>query len=309
MKVACFLSYCFFFRYDDPDPNLEDFKRPCKHNGPSYYCSLVTSRDIKYNKQNIYKTTNKSEQEIKLCHLISACNVQRKRSTKAMPKKRLISVIYHLKSPATKKMVRVCQKFFMQSFNLTIRRINRVANIIHDGGVPKEKRGGDKKSVKSSNKKESIRNFIGNLRGKESHYNRAKSQRIYLGADLSIRKLHKLYNLKSGEAFKSSLSMFSRIFRKEFNIGFSSPASDCCGTCMRLKYQIKLEKDKAKKNLLCCNLECIKGEQKPFMNYVKKILILQRHFALICSKCSLSHELPYQMRSIRIKLAIIYFAA
>ena len=238
----------FFCRYNDVDPNLEKFKRTCKHNGPSYFCSNVTLRDIKFNKKTIYSTANKSEQEVKLCHLITSAPVQRKRPTKNTPRKRLINVSYHLKRYYDKKAVRVCQKFFMDSLGLSLRRINRVANVINTGAVPKENRGGDKKSHKSLKKKESIRNFIGNLRGKESHYNRSKSKRIYLGADLSITKLHKMYNSKCEETLKSSLSMFARVFRKDFNIGFSSPASDCCGMCMRLKHQMKHEKDPKKKS-------------------------------------------------------------
>lgn len=65
--------------------------------------------------------------------------------------------------------------------------------------------------------------------------------------------------------------MFSRIFRKEFNVGFSSPASDCCGTCMRLKYQIKSEEDKAKKNLLISQLRIHRKRSKVFYELSKEI--------------------------------------
>lgn len=50
---------------------------------------------------------------------------------------------------------------------------------------PKENRGGDKISKKSEHKKHSISKFIGELRGIESHYNRSRSQRVYLSAHLS----------------------------------------------------------------------------------------------------------------------------
>lgn len=49
---------------------------------------------------------------------------------------------------------------------------------MEEGGVPKEKTGGDRLSHKSVSKKEKVRQFIGNLRGKESNYNRRKSKRI-----------------------------------------------------------------------------------------------------------------------------------
>lgn len=47
---------------------------------------------------------------------------------------------------------------------------------------------------------------------------------------------------------RCSLTMFSVIFRTKFNIGFSSPATDICALCNRLKYQIKMEKDPNKKS-------------------------------------------------------------
>nr|CAH7714990.1 unnamed protein product [Callosobruchus chinensis] len=37
--------------------------------------------------------------------------------------------------------------------------------------------------------------------------------------------------------------MFKRLFYSEFNIGFSSPASDVCGTCLNLKNAIKKDNE------------------------------------------------------------------
>ncbi|CAH2003243.1 unnamed protein product [Acanthoscelides obtectus] len=79
-------------------------------------------------------------------------------------------------------------------------------------------------------------------------YNRKQSVRIYLQANLSIAKLHKIFNSQQPAQYKSSLSMFSRIFCGEFNIGFSSPAADCCALCIRLKDNIRNEKDPKKKS-------------------------------------------------------------
>lgn len=154
---------------------------------------------------------------------------------------------YFLKSQHHKHALRVCHSFFVKALGLSSRRVNRVANLIHDGKVPVEKRGGDKRSKQTVDRKECVRKFIASLKGRESHYNRSKSKKIYLDSTLSIRKLHKLYNTKN-DNMQVSISTFSRVFRKEFHIGFSSPASDSCGTCMRLTYKIKTEKNKEKKN-------------------------------------------------------------
>lgn len=100
---------------------------------------------------------------------------KRRRQNKQM-RQRDATVSYMLKS--NKKTVRVCKKFFLTVFGLTKHRLVTVAKVLEEGGVPKEKRGGDRLSQKSVSKKEKVRQFIGNLRGKESHYNR-KSLSVY----------------------------------------------------------------------------------------------------------------------------------
>lgn len=236
------------FRYQEPDVDLKNFQRPCNHNNKSTYkCNNITLTDIKRNKRKIYSTSNKSDQEIRLCHLMSSVTVSRRRPVKEAPKKREVNVSYFLKSLHHKHPLKVCHSFFVKALGLSPRRVNRVANLINNGEVPIEKRGGDKRSQNSSDRIQSVKQFIGHLKGKESHYNRSKSKKIYLDSSLSIRKLHSLYNTKN-DSMKVSLSMFSRIFRGDFHIGFSSPASDACGTCMKLEYKIKMEKSNEKKN-------------------------------------------------------------
>lgn len=88
-------------------------------------------------------------------------------------------------------------------------------------------------------KKEIVKEFIGNLKGTESHYNLNKSKRIYLSCDLSIKKLWAMYNDQAfDEDMKVKQSMFRRIFTQYFNLGFRSPALAACssGSTERQKY-------------------------------------------------------------------------
>lgn len=110
---------------------------------------------------------------------------------------------------------------------------------MHLGQAIEERRGGDRRSLHSVEKKENVRSFIKQLRGTESNYNRNKSKRIYLNAELSIKKLHTIYNMQAIDVLKVKCSMFRKIFVNEFNIGFKSPASDTCSTCCLLKEMIK----------------------------------------------------------------------
>lgn len=256
-------------KYVDKDPELLKFTRQCSHNTTSYKCNTVTLRDIKLIRKKFYATPDKVMQDIKLCHMLGVCAKARKRSIKDNPKNRLLNITYFLQS-SQQKSIRVCQAFFTASLGISKNRVNTVAKTIHEGGVPKENRGGDHVSNKTEDKKNKIREFIGNLRGTESHYNRKKSRRIYLEANLSIAKLHKIYNSHQPSQYKSSLSMFSRVFCGEYNIGFSSPAADCCALCIRLKDNIKKEKDPKKKSDLMIERRIHKKRADAFYKLAKE---------------------------------------
>lgn len=51
-------------------------------------------------------------------------------------------------------------------------RLNSISLKVRKGKPVKDQRGGDRKSEKYRPKKESVRLFLSNLQGKESHYNR-----------------------------------------------------------------------------------------------------------------------------------------
>ena len=103
-------------------------------------------------------------------------------------------------------------------------------------------------SRKFSAKKEAVRKFLSNLRGYESYYRRNKSKRIYLSSELNISKLHKQFQTSVENNLKVKFPLFYKIFEKEYNIGFSSPASDLCALCTRLKIEINEAKQDQKKS-------------------------------------------------------------
>lgn len=194
---------------------------------------------------------------------------ERKRPVKTLPKKRAFSVAYYLSKKIDKKSKRVCQSFFISALGISKNRLNTVAKVIDAGNGPKEKRGGDKISHKSEEKKIKIRDFVGKLKGRESHYNRHKSKRIYLSADLSIAKLCRQFNEQHPDD-KTSLSMFTRVFVNDFNVGFSSPASDVCGMCTRLKRMKKIEKDPNKKQDLQMELRVHQKRANTFYELMRE---------------------------------------
>ena len=115
----------------------------------------------------------------------------------------------------------------MAVYNICQRRLNTICKKLQDGEeVIKEKRGGDRRTHKFVEKLHAVKSFIRQLQGKESHYGRQKSRRIYLSSEYNISILWQLYNKSAPDSLKVNYKYFSRVFSKHFNIGFGSPATD-----------------------------------------------------------------------------------
>ncbi|CAH2001703.1 unnamed protein product, partial [Acanthoscelides obtectus] len=55
--------------------------------------------------------------------------------------------------------------------------------------------------------------------GQESHYNRSKPRRIYLSAELNIKKFWNLYNTQVKDNLQQvNYKYFSRVFNNKFNL-------------------------------------------------------------------------------------------
>ena len=143
---------------------------------------------------------------------------------------------------------------------------------VENRGCATEGRGGDRIGDKNESRKMSVRQFIKKLRATESHYGRKKSVRLYLPIKLkNITNLCKIYNSTISAAdLKVGYSFFSRIFRQEFNIGFSSPACDTCTTCDSLRNQLRVCSTKDKIVLLM-QLRVHKLRAKTFYASLKNI--------------------------------------
>jgi len=138
--------------------------------------------------------------------------------------------------------MRICQNAFLKLIQPIGRnRLNGViARYSKQQTSANEGRGGVRVNKQNLERKSRMREFIGKLRAKESHYGRNKSVRLYLPVGLkSVQNLVKLYNTSVEQKFKCSYSLFSRVFRRDFNLGFSSPASDTCTTCDNLRNKLR----------------------------------------------------------------------
>lgn len=118
--------------------------------------------------------------------------------------------------------------------------------------IPKENRGDDRKTEVFMQKKLSVIAFIESFHLIDLHYNRSVRSNI-------VNICHPNWTLTqwlecTTEQEQDNLrvkSSYFRIFNTNFNIGFKSPATDLCSTCIMLTEQIKhCKKDKEKKRLI-----------------------------------------------------------
>lgn len=220
----------------------------CLHSSSRFSCKSFTPNDCSFVRSKLFSVPDKVAQDNFISSLVSLKPVKRRRPRPKSNKQRpnSCSVEYTL-IKRDKQIVHVCKKFFMSIMLVKPTRLRSIVSAIRNGEHITEKRGGDRKSAKSAGKKELVRNFIKQLRGKETHYSRKKSKRIYLDANVNITKLWKMYNSTQDETDnKVSKTMFRRIFHT-FNVGFRSPASDVCSYCYKMKHLIKTTTDPVKK--------------------------------------------------------------
>ncbi|CAG4969721.1 unnamed protein product [Colias eurytheme] len=159
--------------------------------------------------------------------------------------------------------------------------------------MPNERRGGDRKSNLYSDRTESVKSYIKGLEALESHYVRSRSTVQYLSSDLSIKKLHKLYN-DDAQNVPVRYEFFRRIFNKNFNLSFKSPATDACSKCIQLKKVLKENRTQQKKQLKIAQLRIHKLKAKCFYTSLKTQGDNEIIFSFDCQKNLVIPKVPDQ---------------
>ncbi|CAG4952528.1 unnamed protein product [Parnassius apollo] len=115
---------------------------------------------------------------------------------------------------------------------------------------------------------------------------RGHSERRYLPAELSINKMWKMYNkqLNLEANLKVKKGPFRKIFNNNYNLGFGSPRTDVCSTCILLLEKIKRESDEAQKQRLMVEHRVHKLKAKAFFNLVREERPNLKTFSFDCEK-------------------------
>lgn len=274
-------------------------KRPpviptCEHGrSHGYKCTELTTQDYSKFHRHFYANASKVDQDT---FLLKYCSSQ---TPKQAGKKKTQTIRYfipmHVMSSKGKRIIlkKVCQKAITTVLGISRDRIQRICkNHLTTMSLPKERRGGDRRTNQYAERKESVMSFIKELKSVESHYVRGRSTVQYLSSDLSIKKLHKTYN--ESHSVHVKYEFFRRIFNKYFNLSFKTPATDACSKCIELKEKIKIEHDQGKKQLLMGQNRIHKLRAKWFYTALRCENVDEITFSFDCQKNLVLPKVPDQ---------------
>ncbi|CAH2100544.1 unnamed protein product [Euphydryas editha] len=169
------------------------------------------------------------------------------------------------------RKVPVCGKTFAGILRLKASRIQGITRrYFHSGSVAKENRGGDRKRFIFASRKEAVQNFIRKFQPLESHYSRGFiKHRVYLPSDLNIKKMHRMYNDEALPDFEVKIGFFRKVFTTSFNIGFGSPRTDVCSTCLELVERLKITANENEKQNFRTQYRIHKLRAKAFFTFLR----------------------------------------
>lgn len=204
--------------------------------------------DISNFHKSFYKRPDRQFQNEFILRFVEVKNVKRRRSraNKTKEKPQLMRTTKYFVRNRSGEKVPVCMNAFISILDVSRFRVNKITKDFKQTGETVEKRGGFRKADKYNKQKRSVMNFINSFKCLESHYCRGNSCRKYLPSELSVRKMWRIYSSKTGN-IPVKISFFRKVFNTEYNVGFGTPRTDVCSTCLNLKELIKTEKDEKKK--------------------------------------------------------------
>lgn len=223
-----------------------------------------------------------------------------KKRSASSSERRNVSTKFYLPTQRGKviKNVRVCRGAFLSILQESRDRVNLLCQKFMQYGVtPPETRGGDRRYVKYTEKRESVKQFIKTFKPVQSHYSRGKNtKRQYLQSELDTKKMWKMYAQQhpTGDGLYVEYEYFRRIFTECFNISFDSPSTDKCSTCCRFENQISFETNAEKKKDLQFQLKAHKTRAEAF--YTKLRLQVENSLTLSydCQKNLVLPKIPDQ---------------
>ncbi|ROL41591.1 hypothetical protein DPX16_1290 [Anabarilius grahami] len=118
-------------------------------------------------------------------------------------------------------------------------RVSRVVKYFSQHGEARpECRGGTRNVDEKMENRQAVVQHVSSFMCKASHYaRRGAPGRMYLPSDMSVTKMHRLFQEQNHRDI--SYSLYYNVFCTSFNLGFGHPAKDCCATCMSSRLRMK----------------------------------------------------------------------
>lgn len=163
------------------------------------------------------------------------------------------------------------------------------SHFFHTGESPTEKRGGSRQTMEQKETRESIASYIKRFKVQPSHYGRAVSQRQYLSAELSMRKMWlawKKERIRDNQPV-CSLCTFQDVFRTRFNLAFGHPRTDVCSTCQKFDQAIDARGPDAQEQKLQKNLHLLRAQK-----FYKSLKESGSNPAVLCAAFDLQQNMP-----------------
>ncbi|KAK5640066.1 hypothetical protein RI129_010877 [Pyrocoelia pectoralis] len=288
----------------------------CGHKGKPqqpYQCSsLLTMRDIKHFHDAFFKKPDKIAQDhfiLKHCTTYIPKRARKRKEENNKPKS--LSVSYYVKRKDG-LLVHVCRQTFMGILGV---KKDRILNILkrykNENQMPLERRGGDRTKGKNNNKRAAIKTFVESLTCIQSHYCRSKTaHRFYLPAELSIRELWRMYNNRVNLDLQVKESFFRYLFVRTYNVGFGTPKTDLCSTCLQFQEKIKTVTDPGVINALTVQQRLHKIRANVFYEFLKEnqenLEVVM--FSFDCQKNLALPKIPDQAAYFSMQLNFYHFA-
>ena len=202
----------------------------------------------------------------------SVANPARVRTRTGERATKTMSIKYFITGRRASNKFLVCRSTFLKCLGVGKDRVEHIMkNYLEKGTLTTDRRGGDTKSKRFKDKVKSVLDFIRKLPCQDGHYCRLRSpHRQYLPSDLNIAKLWRMYNKSVTAKLKVKESYFRFLFKTKFNVGFGSPRTDACSTCLRLAEQIKTTKDLDEKKVLVSEKNSHVKEANRFYNFLRE---------------------------------------
>jgi len=158
----------------------------------------------------------------------------------------------------------VCFKAFLSIHGIGRKRLENIQKSLKaSGSAPIDKRGKNKKKhALSQERLNEVLEHIRSFKGRESHYSRKKTEKVYLPEELNIKKMYNIYKATNPSAV--SYETYRNIFNKHFNISFGYPRSDTCSTCDNFTAEVKVLQTKL-------NVGLDASSQKDIEDKIKKL--------------------------------------